>query len=353
MDNYDADPFTFETKKWDDMKRAARSKPKWIYPQLINGASNLLYGESNTGKSYLVSALVASLSMGQPFLGVDMAEEFKGREWKVLLLTTDDDADSEYGERVESVLPEGASPDLEQNPLPIMRSSRHWDFLRDKVIEGGFNFVVIDSLTQSINGDMNSLPAVSDYFEGVRKLTRSGIPVVIIAHSSEKTNPQSGRKAETPLGHSSITGSVRHSIFMKRHQGRIDLKLYGNHVDEKWHMRLKPGAGARFTVVKTWTESESQKEFKEEQERQEANEAKREEKKQARKKETLSRNEKFVRFVLSDCQGLGVRGTGRKLAEAFPGTLTEASFISHLSRSSSFGAALDYDESRKAWSRAA
>ncbi|WP_017972979.1 AAA family ATPase [Actinopolyspora halophila] len=274
----------------------------WVIDHIVSASSTIIYGETESGKSFLVSALIASLTTGQPFLEREVPQD---RDFSVAVCWTDDRGAAEYSSRIQSVMPEGAEPNVKYYGLPIMQGRDMWRELRDAIIDNGHNFVVIDNLTQCLNGSMNQDEVVREFFDGVRMFTGSGIPVVIVGHSSDKSG-MNGVKSDKPMGSALVSQSVRWRCFARRsRKGNLTLKFSGNHA-EPYELVLKHGAGARFSVEKTRASEELERE----------DEARKRNREQQRMDETAER----AQWVVQHCQGLNTSATARKLAEQFGGS---------------------------------
>jgi hypothetical protein len=117
-----------------------------------------------------------------------------------------------------------------------------WHAFYDRVMSEGHNFVVIDNLAQTLNGSVNDDAVVRQFFDGVRLFVPAGIPVVIVAHSSDKAGVN-GYKPETPMGSAYISQAVRWRIFARRsRKGNMTLRFMGNHA-EPYEMTLYHGGG--------------------------------------------------------------------------------------------------------------
>ncbi|MFI1913462.1 AAA family ATPase [Nocardia sp. NPDC020380] len=295
----------FESTTYQEALKLASEGEDWIVENIIGSATTLIYGEAKVGKSFLISALVKALATGKPFLGKPVQQD---RAFSIALLWTDDRGDAEYSGRIDTVMPEGECPRVQFYQVPIMRTPEMWQSLYEQVLNDGHNFVVVDNLAQTLNGTINDDNAVREFFDGVRKFVRAGIPVVVVAHSSDKAGP-TGRKPDTPMGSAYITQAVRWRVFVRRsNRGNITLKFMGNSA-EPYEMTLHHGAGARFEVLDTMTPEalRAQREGNEK--------AKRE-----RDKVTLDRNAEQADWIVSNCQGKSVRETAAALAEKFDGS---------------------------------
>jgi hypothetical protein len=145
-------------------------------------------------------------------------------------------------------MPESETPSVMFYHLPLMRTPEIWQALYDRVMSDGHNFVVIDNLAQTLNGSVNDDAVVRQFFDGVRLFVRAAIPVVVVAHSSDKAG-MNGYKPETPMGSAYISQAVRWRIFARRsRKGNMTLRFMGNHAEPS-EMTLYHGAGARFDVL--------------------------------------------------------------------------------------------------------
>ena len=183
--------------------------------------------------------------------------------------------------------------------LPLMGTSAKWHELYRQVLADGHNFVVIDNLAQTLHGSVNDDAVVRQFFEGVRLFVRAGIPVVVIAHSSDKSG-QNGFKSELPMGSAYMSQAVRWRVFVRRsRRGNVTLKFMGNH-SEPYEMTLSHGAGARFEVLDVKS-PEAVKSNAEGNARQ-------------RTQAKLNANAEVARWVVANGQGLTQRELAAKLA---------------------------------------
>jgi hypothetical protein len=235
----------FESLSYAEALKIADEGETWIVENVIGSATTLLYGEAKSGKSFLVCALIKSLATGTDFLGVPVPQD---RAFSVAVCWTDDRGAAEYSDRIRTVMPQSDTPDVRFYHLPLMRTPEMWHALYDRVVFQGHNFVVIDNLAQTLNGSVNDDAVVRQFFGGVRLFVRAGIPVVVVAHSSDKAG-MNGYKPETPMGSAYISQAVRWRIFARRSgKGNMTLKFMGNHA-EPYEMTLYHGAGAQFDVL--------------------------------------------------------------------------------------------------------
>ena len=285
----------FEGVNYVDALKLADETDVWIVDKIIGASTTLLFGEAKVGKSFLVSALIESLTTGRDFLGKSVPQD---RDFSVAVCWTDDAGAQEYSTRIRTVMPEDASPNVNFYRLPIMRTQAMWQSLFHTVMADGHNFVVIDNLAQCLPGSVNADDVVREFFDGVRLFINAGIPVVVVAHSTDKAGPFG--KPETPLGSAYISQAVRWRCFIRRSKrGNMTLKFMGNNA-EPYEMTLHHGAGARFEVIDV-KDSEAVKAQEESQRRRSA--------------DRLDENEKFATWVVENCQGKGVNSAATELSE--------------------------------------
>lgn len=288
--------FEFESLSYAEALKMADEGETWIVDGVIGAATTLIYGEAKSGKSFLVSALVKSLATGTEFLGKQVPQD---RTFSIAVCWTDDMGAQEYSERIRTVMPEAQEPNVRFYQLPIMRTPEMWQSLYERVLSERHNFVVIDNMAQTLNGSVNDDAVVRQFFDGVRLFVRAGIPVVVVAHSSDKSG-MNGYKPETPMGSAYISQAVRWRVFARRSsKGNVTLKFMGNHA-EPHKMTLQHGAGARFDVIGVKS-SEAVKASAERAARQ-------------RNKQTLDTRAELADWVVANCQGLSQNKAGEKRA---------------------------------------
>jgi hypothetical protein len=275
----------------------AETRETWLIEPVISAASTLVYGEAKIGKSFLMSAFVAALYSGEPFLGFDVPTD---RDFSVAVCWTDDGGAADYSSQVQSVLPDDARPGIGYYSLPTM-NRESWSELYEEVMADGHNVVVVDNMMQCLNGSVNHDEPVREFFEGLRLFTRSGVPAIIVGHSSDKAGPN-GYKPDTPMGNALISQAVRWKCFVKRtRKGNLTLRFTGNYV-EPFEMTLKHGVGARFDVVEVKTA--------------EMIKAADQNAVQQREAKTFDDNRRMAKYVVANCQGLGVNAAAKKVAES-------------------------------------
>lgn len=292
---YEVSPF--ECVWIGEALKLAEQQPEWLVQNMISDTTTLIYGEAKSGKSFLVSALIASLVTGEPFLGEAVPQD---RAFSVAVGWTDDAGQREYATRIMQVVPEDVQPRVGLYHLPPM-TERLWEQWFDRVMADGHNVVVVDNLSQALeSGSINDDATVRKFFNGVRRFTRAGIPVIVVAHSSDKTGMH-GQKPDKPMGSGYISQAVRWRVFVRRSRaGNMTLQFSGNNA-EPYEMTLRQGAGARFDVIDTKTA--------------EALKAKAEGDARARGKAKLDENAALREWLNSNAAGMSQRQAAQAYAD--------------------------------------
>ncbi|MFJ4656524.1 AAA family ATPase [Nocardia sp. NPDC088792] len=285
----------FTTYTLAEAANEASEQGDWLVPGLIASTSTLVYGEAKIGKSWLVAHLVSALVSGGEFLGVEVPR----RPFSVGVCFTDDAGHREYSNRIGSVLP-GTDHPVMLYGLPMMKRA-DWDALHRVVTDAGHNVLVIDNLTQILDGSMIDDDVIRRCFDGIRRFTRSGIPVVIVGHATDAQG-KNGWKPDRPMGSASISQSVRWLMQIRSAKGgNLKVKTYGN-IDHGRTLEIRPEEGARFTVLSGIEMSEIVAKNRE------------------RSADVLDRTADQARFVVDQCQGMSQRSTAEALAEKFGGS---------------------------------
>ncbi|MEW9555244.1 AAA family ATPase [Nonomuraea sp. NPDC050783] len=291
----------FQPMSLIEASRMADTEEDFMIDGLITTGTTLLYGEPNAGKSLMTAGMLASLVTGEPFLGrrVNAAS-------KVAVCWSDDRAYAEYGKRIMRVLHEDYWSDVRFYRMPIMRTADQWGRLYERVIDDGCDFAVFDVLPQIIDGDINDGPPVAQFFDGVRRFTRDGVPALVLTHSSEKRG-QNGYVTDKPLGHTSISGYARWNVFLRRSQGGEWTARASGKWGEPFQVKFR---ASQFDVPRfEVTAEKTADEMREDSQRRRRN----------HNQEALDRNLTYARFIVENCQGRSQNKAAEDLAAEFGG----------------------------------
>ncbi|MER7691197.1 AAA family ATPase [Streptomyces sp. NPDC097610] len=327
-------PHDFNRRSWAEAKVRAKEQSGWIVPGLISSTTTLLYGQSKVGKSFLTSALVAAMITKTQFLG----EDIENRDWKIAIGISDDDADVDHIDRVHTVVPEDVEIDADFFQMPRMRTIEPWQDLFREVTEGGFNFLILDNATGLTRGSLSDDNSTNDFFEGVRLFTRAGIPVLIIAHETDKI----GATGSTglPVGSFAWTANTKNRIQIYRQNGKVFLKTKGNNTVETRY-KLHHGAGARFTLLekKSVEEVRAEREAKAQEREQQKEQKAKEQEEKAKTQET--EETAIAEFIVAECQGMTQAEVAKAVVGKFDGT--EGARVTALSKKRGFGKRVQKD----------
>lgn len=280
----------FEVVSWADAE-AMPDPDLWVIPGVLATGANLIYGTTESGKTSLVASLLASLSTGRDFLEFGSA----AKVYKPFVGWTDDNGRTEYKSRIGHNLQSGDAPHIHFTALSEMRTLPQWNELYEAFTTAESDLLVLDNLT-----DFVPSPGISDdnvargVYQGVRLFTRSGIPVILVGHSSTARN-EYGQLPTRPMGSSVWTNSARWRWHISRSSDEnVKIDFAGN-VAPKYTVSLHQGIGARFTVTTRGSST----------------------KRQERSTEKYELHARAAEYVVENCQGMNVSEAARSLHQAF------------------------------------
>lgn len=185
------------------------AKPTWLVGGLISSTITLVSGKPKSGKSALVTALIAASLSRSHFLGREVSQV--GR---VIVVGTDAGALDEYRDRL---LGAGVSADLAGERyyfVPAVRLDHQFcQDLRDRLRPEANDLVIFDHLSD-MAGDFNSQADVAGVFAAIRAASGEAA-VVVLAHSSTATGPN-GFSSKKPLGSTVISAKARWLVHVER-----------------------------------------------------------------------------------------------------------------------------------------
>lgn len=288
----------------------SKDTERWVFSETVCSSVTLIYGRSNVGKSYLVTSMLLSLlTEGREFLG--MRPNDSAKLWTPAILWTDPGSDEEYADRICSHLPEAAEVDISMFYIGKTTAAGEWEALTDCLLSEGFNFVVLDNL-MGATGDTNNTEAVTTVFDGMTRLTNRGVPVVILHHEREHGASNPGGP---PMGASVIVQKARTWIQVRQtarrqlHGGNMTLVIQGNGLQQPQQVVAEPMIGPNYRVVRRgpWATEEKSK------------------------SDAPEDNTRVAKWIVDNCQGLGVNKVAAALADKFP-SRSEATWKDHLIR---------------------
>ncbi|MFI9576952.1 AAA family ATPase [Microbispora rosea] len=292
-------PFIVQT--WDEVE-TEKARDLFIIDGLVSARSTLIYGEPKAGKSLVTAGILASLVSGEPFL--DRNVDSPGTGWRPAICWTDDGGAAEYRSRMSAVLGE-ESQEVRFYGLPAM-TPRLWEQLFDVVYGHGCNFVVFDVLSQLTTGNLNDSTPIAEILNGIRLFTRRNIPVIMVAHESDKF-----QGADKPMGHTTISGGFRWRLRLTKSKtgvwtvkgdgnrgDRLEVKFTGDVIDVPSFDVISEANGADLRGASN-------------------------ERLRQRGQATMNLNGEIHDYVLANCQHLNQSKTAAELAAKFPNMTVE------------------------------
>jgi hypothetical protein len=205
------DPGPSDVQAYTLAESLIMSKPTWLVEGLISTSITLISGKPKSGKSALVTALIAAILSGGQFLGRQVS---LGRLGRVIVVGTDAGALDEYRDRL---LTAGVSADLAGERYQFVPAVRLDDqFCRSfgvRLRPGATDLVIFDHLSD-MAGDFNSQADVANAFAAIRAASGDAA-IVVLAHSSTATGPN-GFSSKKPLGSTVIAAKARWLIHVER-----------------------------------------------------------------------------------------------------------------------------------------
>lgn len=219
-------------------------RPRFLVDGLVARSLTLLYGQPKHGKSTLAMAMAVAVANGAP--------EFLGRKVnlngpaKVGIIAGDPEDDIEYVKALRGSVPPGMVMTYcpQRPPQP-----EHWASVLSEMKLWGVQLVIIDNL-QAFCRDVNDSRLVAPMLDRCDQLTRAGIAVILVHHTSEKPSEHGPRT--TPMGHTAISAAARWKVrTYLPDNGHLIVTCEGNY-GGKHELRLsRPNGQPTFDVIST------------------------------------------------------------------------------------------------------
>lgn len=170
-----------------------KKERRWMLePFILDGTSNILFGEGGGGKTFVALRWMLSIATGIPFLGTKPL-----RTAPCLFLDYEDETDEGW-DRVmklcssKSLTPDGETPDAEL----LQNNMNYFDpegipvhelvpTLKAVIAEKKIEFILIDSAVYACGGEPEKAEVVGRFFNDISKL---GVTTLIIAHETKSEN---------------------------------------------------------------------------------------------------------------------------------------------------------------------
>lgn len=282
------------------------TKPTWLAEGLISSSITLVSGKPKSGKSALVTALIAAVLTGGTFLGREVSQV--GR---VIVVGTDAGALDEYRDRL---LAAGVTADLAGQRfqfVPAVRLDHQFCMnLSEGLRPEADDLVIFDHLSD-MAGDFNSQADVANAFASIRAASGDAT-VVVLAHSSTATGPN-GFSSKKPLGSTVIAAKARWLVHVERRgDDRCVVTTSGNGAAGEV-LKLDVGKHVSdFSISDVLSPEDKSR------------------KRREGSKKTLDARAEQAAWYVENCQGLSNAGASIKLADKFGGA--PATWQNHLAR---------------------
>lgn len=217
---------TVDEVLWDSQDRS-----RFVVEGLVHATTTLVYGLSETGKTWLVVSMISALVQGESWLG----QPIHGGPRRCLILAADPGGEWEYAER----LGDGFS-DMVLIAAPPPVELPRWDLLAEYCMTEGYDVVVVDTLYAWAGAtDMNSNKEVAAPLGCLRALSAAGVAVVLVHHTNS-----GGRK---PAGVHAIPAFFRHSMEVHK----TTMRSHGNDSAEVNYRLIRDGGRVLHATPKT------------------------------------------------------------------------------------------------------
>lgn len=272
---------------------------------IIHESMTLLYGQTCSGKSTVAASLAIALANGE--------KKFLGRKVNtrgaitVGIVTGDPSGGNEYKRRIVGSKALGDNGICLNEPYRPTRPET-WDEVHEQAEEQKWQFVIVDNLSSFVPGSLNEDSAIKEFYEHVEKFPRMGIPLLLVAHTSDKWSDHG--PSRIPMGSSFIRFGPRWWINAYRYGGNLHLDFDGNEGTPHSIITTEPNGTPFFNVVRTLDTDEFRG--------------------QRRGAETHAKHELFKTHVLTECQALNGQETAQELADHFGGS--KSSHATNLSK---------------------
>jgi AAA domain len=226
--------------------------PKGPDPFLVDGvlqrSLTVLYGQTCVGKTMLAISLAAAVADGRKWLGQRVASN-----GPVAIVSGDPDGKYEIPERLDKIRDELGNGEVRIIVPRRPMAEETWEQVNQDT--EGCRLVFLDNLSQFIPGSLNNDDSVKLVYQELDQMTRRGIAVCVLAHTSDKRG-ENGRVSDVPLGSSFIRFGPRWFAYAHRARGNLIVSFDGNG-GRPWELTLtEPTGTPRFEVVSASTADE-------------------------------------------------------------------------------------------------
>jgi hypothetical protein len=253
----------------------------WLIDGWLATSATMVTGSPESGKSSLVASMAAAVSRRESWLGSDVSTSRTG---PVAVVVTDPSDATQWAKKACDL---GVVDDWEV----IEFAPERWESIEDLATYMDCPLLVFDNITGALDGPINDADPTA-ILRPLGKIVGAGTPVVAIAHSGK-----GGSK--DPMGPTAYKAWRRHGIHVSGSGDRRTLTRRGNlgsFPDVVVHGTAQ-GAAVEYKLADAQATSRP-----------------------SRSPERLDQNAEIARWVLDQCQGIGVNATAKRIAAEFGGT---------------------------------
>lgn len=255
--------------------------PDWLIDEWLVSSATMVTGQPECGKSSLVASMAAAVSRRDEWLG---AEVSTSRSGPVAIVVTDPSDEIQWAKK---------AVELGVDNWEIIRfSPERWGGIEDLATSMDCPLLVFDNITGALEEGLNEADP-NAILRPLGLIIAEGTPVVVIHHSDKV-----GRK--DPMGPTAYKAWRRHGIHITGSGERRTLTRKGNFgsfPDVVVHGTAR-GAAVEYKLAEGQPTSRSN-----------------------RSTDRLDENAEIARWIVENCQGVGVNEVGRQVAAKFGGAV--------------------------------
>ena len=200
--------------------------PPFLVDGILHRSQTIIYGQTNAGKSMFGLSLGVSVASGRNWNG-----QTNAGGGPVAIVTGDPDGMYETLERLDKV-----RDDLGDGEIRIYQPQRPmvletWFEIKQQT--EGCKLMILDNLTQFVPGTLSDDNAVKLVYEQLQGLSRDGMSVCVLAHSTDKKN-EHGYSSNIPSGSFVIRSVPRWFVYLNRSRGVLTASMSGNSGGRPW-----------------------------------------------------------------------------------------------------------------------
>ncbi|WP_152664811.1 AAA family ATPase [Mycobacterium sp. UM_Kg27] len=257
----------------------ASSGPDWLIEGWLASSATMVAGSPESGKSSLVASMAAAVASGDSWLDAQVTTDRTG---PVIIMTTDPADSGQWAKKGRDL---GVADDRWEL---IAFTPERWASYADLAEGLDARLLVFDNITSGLDGPINEADP-SSLLGPLGQLVSAGTPVVVIAHSGK-----GGSK--DPMGPTAYKAWRRHGIHVSGVGEQRTLTRAGN--QGNWPTVVVNGTPRGAAVDYTLVSEQATR---------------------SRSPERLGQNVEIARWVVDECQGVGVNEAAKRIAAEFPG----------------------------------